>query len=513
MPSTGETTSDRVTASDSANDGELIAQSRSGRYSLPSWKVWVKEITARKTPLALRKLLPARAEAALLWGCEGLEPETADCIQRLSSLRKKRRDDEPFDWNQVVKQWLDDTKQRSSSVEFALECLAWSHALPLLVTRLDEENWSSLLDTLLEISDQAESARPQLDALIEQLLAGELRLTLAYLFPEIATCAALGKQACKTLSTGLVELLDGEGMPHARHVPVMRYLLACWTRAMYLDGATGKGRITKPARLQFDWLCRQVLRWTRSNRSRIFGPVSDQAMEFDEMLQLAIELTDDRSDVELLKLLGKDKQPGREKDLPQPAEHSEWSESAVLRTDWSMKSSTLAVMYHHRGLSTELCSRGHVIWSGDSLPQVTRNNQLLAPTSDWEEVCWESDRDMDYIELEMELANNWRIQRQMLLARKDGFAFIADAVLGSSIVSIGYRQPIPLAPGVSMQEQCGNARSSLDELEVVGHSAAAGSLGMAYRCPWRRAERRAHRIGAATHGDRTLCALVRGPGA
>ena len=371
MSSRGETTSDRVTDSDVPANGELMGLSLSARSQLPSWQDWVKKIGTRNTPLGLRKLLPKHSEIALLWGCGELNPETTDCIRRLCALRKRRRDDEPFDWNQVAKQWLDDTKQRPVSIEFALECLAWSHALPMLVTRLGEDNWWSLFNTLLGIGDEADGQRPHDDALIEQLLAGELRLALAYLFPEIPACAAIGATARKTVSAGMVDLLDGEGLPHARHVSVMRLLLACWTRSMYLDQASKKRHITKPARLQFDWLSRQVLRWTRSDRSQILGPVSDPVIGFDDMLQTALALTDDPSDVELMKLFRGDKPSVREKDLPQPAEHSEWSEAAVLRTNWSDKSFALALTYHSRSLTTELSGRGHVIWSGDSLPRIT----------------------------------------------------------------------------------------------------------------------------------------------
>ena len=56
----------------------------------------------------------------------------------------------------------------------------------------------------------------------------------------------------------------------------------------------------------------------------------------------------------------------------------------------------------------------------------------LVPAADaaWEEVCWSSNEDADYLELELALPNNIRVQRQMLLAREDRFLFLADAVLG-----------------------------------------------------------------------------------
>jgi hypothetical protein len=57
--------------------------------------------------------------------------------------------------------------------------------------------------------------------------------------------------------------------------------------------------------------------------------------------------------------------------------------------------------------------------------------------------------DVDYLELELPLTAGWRIQRQMVLARKDEFLFVADAVLGPSVGTIDYRCTAPLASGVT----------------------------------------------------------------
>ncbi len=72
------------------------------------------------------------------------------------------------------------------------------------------------------------------EPLLNQLLAGELRLTLACLLPEIEACHKLAGPARESLSAGLVDLLDGEGTPHGRYLGLLRPLLACWTRVLAL---------------------------------------------------------------------------------------------------------------------------------------------------------------------------------------------------------------------------------------------------------------------------------------
>ena len=44
--------------------------------------------------------------------------------------------------------------------------------------------------------------------LVQQLLGGELSLTLAYLFPEITPCRKAAKAARKILSSGMLELIE-----------------------------------------------------------------------------------------------------------------------------------------------------------------------------------------------------------------------------------------------------------------------------------------------------------------
>jgi hypothetical protein len=71
-------------------------------------------------------------------------------------------------------------------------------------------------------------------------------------------------------------------------------------------------------------------------------------------------------------------------------------------------------------------------------------------TGEWDDVCWVSDDDVDYLELEAQF-DGARVQRQMLLARQDRFLLLADAVLGPEPRRIEYRGTLPLRPGVSFR--------------------------------------------------------------
>src|SRR5262249_2057648 len=62
-----------------------------------------------------------------------------------------------------------------------------------------------------------------------------------------------------------------------------------------------------------------------------------------------------------------------------------------------------------------------------------------------------SDEDCDYLELQRTFEGDLCLQRQILLARKDHFLFVADALLAESPSAIEHRFTLPLAPGVSFQ--------------------------------------------------------------
>ncbi len=123
-----------------------------------------------------------------------------------------------------------------------------------------------------------------------------------------------------------------------------------------------------------------------------------------------------------------------------------------MRTDWSAEQCRLAVNFSQGKLDVELAAHEQVLFSGSSLPNITVDDNPLTLASEWEEVCWESDDDMDYIELEAQLSDGWRMQRQMLLARQDRFAYIADAVLGPRTGSIKYEHALPIVDSILCEQ-------------------------------------------------------------
>ena len=417
------------------------------------WQAWAEKLASRKKPATLRKLM-RQSRNPLEWSVDvQCDASTREVLKLLDSVKRQWRDGEPADWAVVVGDWLSNAEARQASVPFALECLAWANTLARLAVRLPAKNWWDLFAFLLNtaLDAQAAAEREVNHPVASQLFSAELPLTLAYWFPRVELCSALATPARKAISEAMIELLDGEGMPQARYVCHWRGLLASWTRCVQMDAEIDGGQIDKQAKMHFEWLVRQTIRWRRSNGSFVFEENSKPPCG-DELIEAAIRCGGDQLDQDCFQCsMGKLEPRQSSFDLPSPGEHSEWAEAAILRSHWAAKSSYLATTFDSSRLLTELGARGSVIWSGDDVPEIRIENEPLEITSDWEELCWSSDDDMDYLELEVRLNNSWRLQRQMLLARRDRFLFSADVLIGGTKPSkIHYCRPIPFTDQVEL---------------------------------------------------------------
>jgi len=414
------------------------------------WAAWNGHLDGRKRPVAVSRLLPGKA-GGLDWAVpEGIaKPPTPEWL-----------DSDGPDCEKGLLRWLGESAGGEAAERYALEALACCRALPKLAAVLSPDVWWAALDHLITTAAEAGGSEPddrplEENPLLHQLLAGELALTLAYIFPEIDHCRKLKSSARRALSAGLIDLLDGEGLPHAKHFSLLRPLLACWTRCRAI-GRRLKGRCwNKSAAAQYEWLVRQALRLTRADGTHVFGSDSSAAWDAD-LFETALRLGGDEDDQELAVLVlpraaGTGSKKGGEAALPEPANHSEWACASVLRRRWARSTEQLTVLFDQPSLRVELGCGEDVVLSGAWQFDVRRDGHRLSPDSDWEEVCWISDKDGDYLELQIDLAEGATLERSMFLARKDRFLLLTDAVLCVEPSSIEYGCCLPLRPSVSFQ--------------------------------------------------------------
>jgi hypothetical protein len=110
----------------------------------------------------------------------------------------------------------------------------------------------------------------------------------------------------------------------------------------------------------------------------------------------------------------------------------------------------LRVAYQGRNLTCELTAGRHPILTGSWEFEVLVDGRCIdssneADSAVWENNCWEENIDVSYSEMQLDLKSGIQIQRQMLLARRDRFAFLADVIVLPGDVAATYRCKLKLA--------------------------------------------------------------------
>lgn len=465
----------------------------------PAWEDLARALAKRRASHAISRRLGANPPC-LSWGwptgAAGEEPDVLRRIRALAAWEEGRQTAGDVSPSEALASWLAEKNIDVTSPEAAIEALAWAHALPALSANLEPAAWRAALDKLLRTAQKGAPA-PGKNLLAAALISAELPATLAYWFPELPACAALAAPGRESALRCLETATDASGIIHASYLPWLRALLASWTRLATMEEVQKRANPSLAgfgAQPRFQKGVVHALHLARSDGAQALSPSAPEqsastASLFRAALKFAGEPARRVAALAMPKALEtKPKSAAKAKiasrKTPSPAFNSELSQLAVLRTGWGTADSRLTVAYDNQRLRAELACGREVVASGDWQPKVEWNGTALEPISEWEEVCWVSDDDVDYLELEISLSGGLRIQRHLLLAREDRFLFAADAVLGEQPGQISYRSTLPLAAGARYLPAKESHEGQLAASRVCG---LALPLALA---EWRSAERR-----------------------
>ena len=454
-----------------------VAQETAWGAAGAGWQAWLSHLK-RRTPL-VPALLHSSKQPPLGWclpaeagGPAGAEAFAFELLAALHRLGQGKRAP-GFDVALEAARWLppgDGSIPDRLRLNWAVESLAWAYALPQLAAQLAPAAWWDLVLRLLDTAEAAltglapvDDGSPNASALTQQLVAGELPLVLAAVLPEIKPLRRLVKRGRRVIEDGLEQLLDGEGLPTAHLLPWFRPLAACWTRAAMVSQGLSGAKWSKSAREQYGYLVEHLLRLRRADGTAMLaqGPAADPC---PPLLQAALRTADNlkawrAARTAADRTLGldgplADAVPSKASahDADEPAGYnSEWAEFSLLRVNWERKAASLAVRYDSDQLHAELNAGQRTLLAGTWETEATVDGRALRPSSTWACVCWESDEEVDYLELELSLGDKVRLQRQLLLARRDGFLVVADALLSLKPAQLELVSRFPLAADVQYQ--------------------------------------------------------------
>lgn len=419
---------------------------------------WLDEIR-RLHPWSPLARIAAGKVLPLVWGLSDLPSAARERLIQLQRATHSSR------WKKeltpALQAWLQEVVSDDLvSPEVALEGLAWAYLLPALAREDKTELTARLLRELIRLADQPLSGDAP-ESLLRQLwLKLELPLVLAHFTSDTRLANSFRKAALGAEARLATAGLDSLGFPKQARAKVLRPWLAAAIRAQeLLRGSEVEFSETAQERLQR--LGRNLLRLTRpSGASALHTELgTDSDREFLAAAVLALPEIFPLAKLALGKPARAAKPP---KGLPAAPQYSPHSSLAILRTSWTAPAVQTTVDFSGSQVWFDLAAGTQSLLHGSWSPAIRVNDQPLAPTSDWSEVCWHSDADCDYLEIEQKLSGGWLLQRHILLVRRDEALLLADSLLtenklppeeflasAAAAPRLDYSSNLPLSPGVS----------------------------------------------------------------
>src|SRR5690606_14698792 len=106
-------------------------------------------------------------------------------------------------------------------------------------------------------------------------------------------------------------------------------------------------------------------------------------------------------------------------DLPPASIDSEWSEINLLASNLTASASRLLVDYSSPTLRIEVEAQGKLVMAGDWAIETKLRGKPLTPVGEWEQQCWFSDDESDYLDLTIDLTSGATLERQIMLGKDD----------------------------------------------------------------------------------------------
>ena len=425
-----------------------------------AWERWTAYLAKRKLPAPFVKF-PMGASDPLVWGMPSTPEGDAGLAWRvkLGTLIAAPAASPSPRLEELLEGFFTPPNPSGTTLPEAIRLLTVGYWLPQLAAHLPAAAWWRLLGHLIQVSQDWQLAPPDESTpeqyLVATLLGGELPLVLSCVVGELKPASELRPAARICLSESLCEATDGEGVITARLLEFLPPLFSSWTRCRALGRAIPKGCWKDDAETQYEWLIRQTILLSRSNGSPLLTSAKYRNWPGGP-LDAALALAGDRSDrlaatTRLGKHLLKPVGVSASAALPDPSLESEWSCLAVMSTGCETTAHRLAVDYSGPTLQIELEIRGKPVIAGPWRAEATFNGRRLEPTEEWEQQCWFTSDECDYLELAIPLTGGAKLERQILLGKEDEFLLLHD-ILHSEQQQPGewiHTHQLPLTAGVT----------------------------------------------------------------
>lgn len=339
----------------------------------------------------------------------------------------------------------------------ALELLttAGSSLAPVQYWRL----WRWTLCQCIIQGSHGPNADPTLPGDVLLVETGENRYLAGVLFSGIEGAGSVLRAGRSMLARELVDKTDTDGTPHAELLERLPLWLAPFIRVTSLSRRFEIKLWTWSQEELLRSVVERVIPLCQTGGRAVLG----QGHGLDPLPLLVVaaeccqlpEAGSVGSYLRSVKRVAAGKTPARPNSdgvLTMPSNQSDFARFALLRSDWSVKADTVAVAHHRPIPQLDVTAAGLPIIHGDWGLKLQIGGTPVELADEWSCVCWQSDPDADYLELQMTGPGQLRVERIVMLSRTLHVLLIADSVSGVPRDLIQYESVLPLAGGIRAQE-------------------------------------------------------------
>ena len=376
----------------------------------------------RKKPTAIAKQKPWQA------ACRDLE----DWLEAAEAPNETAPDQLLLLWDLLERL----RKRVDETVYFAL----WRRTL-LLARWLRQE---------VDFLELSETPRPR-----DIVIRGEVFFRAGLWFGDLQEMKSLQRHGQKFLNHALDALTDTDGTPHASLMEHWEEWLAALLRSDRAAGQAGVGlwKNSHDERMQ-SLLCTLTAMCRRDGN--LFSQ-NGEATKRPSLLLAGVNRKLDRQTNTAYSALQQLVDQNSETDAAQnkilhskktlPSYQSDWGHLACLRNNWTPEANRLVVTHEGSWPVLDFAARGRLAAIGPWSLQLKRDGRPIPCEPTWECVCWFSDEEVDYLELQATVEDGIQIDRQLLLPRNQHFLLLADAVQSDRDSHWEFESHLPLVDG------------------------------------------------------------------
>lgn len=346
-------------------------------------------------------------------------------------------------------QWLDTADIYPHSA-LAIAALAWH--IPEHAKRPGNEWLTQWMQALMDRMS-GYKADPEEAVICHLVLECELPLLIG-----LATAASkrtVLAEASKSMDSLAEHLERSEDntAPWLMHgATYLRAGLASVLRCRTLANSFGLRKLYPPQQKALAGLLRHAARWSRPDGTQLLAAPSNAPRSKAIWEALVAQTKRPKSMLAAMALsgIGEGKRSAfrkkaKEVTLPAFTHYSAGASGACMQTHWLQKGSRIAVDFSDTNICLEaLGSKGSSVLVGEWTAAVERDGQAQLQLDEWQEVCWFSDDDADYLELQAQFGSSAKVQRQIMLFREEKMLLLADALLCDEAGGWSIRAEIPL---------------------------------------------------------------------